>query len=61
MPFETWKRDALQHYVELARLPVPNARLTALALAADAERAAEGFLGGLKEAVEMRVDLKGAA
>lgn len=55
MPLDTWKRDALQHYVALGRLPVPHARTTALVLAGDAEAKADGFLVGLKDAVDRRL------
>lgn len=54
MPYDeaAWKRSALAHYIALARLPTPRARVEALALAAAAEANSAGGLAGLHDAVK---------
>jgi hypothetical protein len=49
MPFDpiAWRRDAIEHYIALARIPVPRAIETALMQANAAERLAGPPLAGL--------------
>ncbi|MCC2632159.1 MAG: hypothetical protein K0S48_45 [Ramlibacter sp.] len=56
MPYETWRSDAVAHYVALARLPVPWAQDTARQLAEAAEASARPLQDGLVD--EVRAELQ---